>query len=84
MRRTQVYLDDQLWDILYTRALKEKTTVSELVRQAIREQYLGNREQRMLVMQRFIGIRKATKAAPYSTEEVRSLRRGSRVDRLDQ
>ena len=46
MRRTQLYLDDQLWGALHARARTEKTTVSELVRQAVRERYLGDREQR--------------------------------------
>ena len=41
MRRTQLYLDDQLWGALHARAQNEKTTVSELVRQAVRERYLG-------------------------------------------
>ncbi len=45
MRRTQLYLDDQLWNALHARALSQKTTVSQLVREAIREcmaSYMGN------------------------------------------
>lgn len=82
VRRTQLYLDDQLWGALHARARSEKTTVSELVRQAVRERYLGNREQRMLAMQRFIGNRKTSVAATDGVEQVRSLRRGTRLDRL--
>ena len=41
MRRTQMYLEDDLWSALHARARAEKTTVSELVRNAIRERYLG-------------------------------------------
>ncbi len=39
MRRTQLYLDDDLWNALRTRARKEGSTVSDLVRQAARERY---------------------------------------------
>ena len=54
MRRTQLYLDDQLWGALHTRAQSEKTTVSELVRQAVRERYIGNLETRRAAMQSFV------------------------------
>ena len=82
MRRTQLYLDDQLWGALHARARGEKTTISELVRQAVRERYFGNREQRMAAMQHFVGSRNSS-AVVDSVEEVRSLRRGVRLDRLD-
>jgi hypothetical protein len=82
MRRTQLYLDDDLWGMLHTRARSQQTTISELVREAIREQYLGNHGERMKAMQAFIGIRKEAANAPDSTEIVRDLRRGNRLNRL--
>jgi len=82
MRRTQLYLDDQLWGALRARAQSEKTTVSELVRQAVRERYLGDLDRRRAAMQSFVGIRKAHGKDPDGSEEVRRLRRGSRLDRL--
>jgi hypothetical protein len=82
MRRTQLYLDDQLWGALHARARKEKTTVSELVRQAVRERYLGSLEKRKTAMQRFIGIRGVSAGDADVSAEVRRLRRGSRLDRL--
>jgi metal-responsive CopG/Arc/MetJ family transcriptional regulator len=82
VRRTQLYLDDQLWGALHARARREKTTVSELVRQAVRERYLGDREQRRAAMQRFVGVRKSRARGADSMEEVRRLRRGSRLDTL--
>jgi len=81
VRRTQLYLDDQLWSALRTRARRENTTISELVRRAVREQYLGNHEQRMAAMQRLVGIRKSSSAKTVG-EEVRALRQGTRIDRL--
>jgi metal-responsive CopG/Arc/MetJ family transcriptional regulator len=82
VRRTQLYLDDQLWGALHARARREKTTVSELVRQAVRERYLGDREQRRAAMQQFVGVRQSRAQGADSREEVRRLRRGSRLDAL--
>ncbi len=82
MRRTQLYLDDQLWGALHARARSQKTTISELVRQAVRDRYLGSREQRMVAMQRLVGSRKSSTTAIDGVEEVRGLRRGKRVDLL--
>ncbi len=83
MRRTQLFLDDQLWVALHARARSEKTTISELVRQAARERYLRQQDARIGAMQNFVGIRKTRAKAADSSEEVRALRRGSRLDRLD-
>jgi hypothetical protein len=82
VRRIQLYLDDQLWGALHARARSEKTTISELVRQAVRERYLGDHEQRMIAMQRFVGTRKSSSDTIGSAEEIRRLRRGTRLDRL--
>lgn len=83
MRRTQLYLDDNLWNVLHARALSQKTTVSQLVRDAVRERYLGKREEQMKAMQAFVGIRKESAGAPGAVESVRQLRRGGRMDRLE-
>jgi hypothetical protein len=77
-----MYLDDDLWGALHARAQSQHTTVSELVRGAVRERYFGKRDRRMEAMQAFIGIRKGVTEAPDAVETVRSLRRGSRLDRL--
>ena len=82
MRRTQLYLDDQLWGALHARARSEKTTISELARQALRDRYIGDIERRMTAMQNFIGIRKPRPGDLDSRTEVRRLRGGSRLDRL--
>ena len=82
MRRTQLYLDDQLWEALHARAQRDKTTISDLVRRAVRKCYLGGREQRAAAMQNFVGARKSRRERTGSIEEVRRLRRGSRLDRL--
>ncbi len=82
MRRTQLYLDDQLWGALHARARSEKTSVSELVRQAVRERYLGDLDRRRAAMQSVVGIRKVQGDDDDAGREVRRLRRGSRLERL--
>ena len=82
MRRTQLYLDDQLWNALHTRARSEGTTVSELVRQTVRQRYLGDLDQRRKAMLAFVGTRKESSKATDATAEIRRLRQGSRLDRL--
>ena len=82
MRRTQLYLDDHLWDALHARARHQKTTISELVREAVRERYLGPPEQQMKAMQEFVGIRKKRSYSLDSVEYVRRVRRGDRLERL--
>ena len=84
MHRTQLYLDDDLWKALRTRARKQRTTISELVRQAARERYLGNLEKRSKAMEAIVGIWKDRTDLPDSTEYVRSLRRDTRMERLKQ
>ena len=84
MRRTQLYLDDDLWNTLHTRARSEGTTISALVRHAARERYLGNLDERREAMEAIVGIWKDRTDLPDSTEEyVRSLRRDTRIERLE-
>jgi len=82
VRRTQLYLDDHLWKTLHARARSRRTTVSALVREAVRERYLGPRDERMKAMQAFVGIRKPAPGEPDAVEIVRGLRGGDRLDRL--
>jgi len=84
VRRTQLYLDDSLWSALHARARSRKTTISELVREAVRAQFPGGREERKMAMQGFVGIRKERQGIPDAVEYVRSLRRGDRLERLSE
>jgi hypothetical protein len=77
-----MYLDDDLWEVLHAQARRQGTTVSELVRQAARERYMGKLDERRRAMEAFVGIREDSTDEPDSTEEVRRLRRGSRMERL--
>ena len=82
MRRTQLYLDDDLWNALHARARQEGTTISELVRVAARERYLGSLDARKRAMQAVVGIRKDRKDLANTEAYVRRLRRGIRLKRL--
>ena len=82
MRRTQLYLEEDLWTMLHTRARESDTSVSELVRQALRERYLGDQDQRQKAMLRIIGMRKARPEFADSEAYIRGLRRGKRLERL--
>jgi hypothetical protein len=83
VRRTQLYLDDDLWNALHTRARKQRTTISDLVRQAVRDRYLGNLEERRKAMEGLVGIWKDRTDLPDSTEEyVRGMRRDTRREGL--
>jgi Ribbon-helix-helix protein, copG family len=82
VRRTQLYLDEDLWTALRLRSRQEGTTVSELVRQAVRERYLGKSEERKRAMQAFVGIRKDRSDMADPESYIRELRRGSRLERL--
>ncbi len=81
MKRTQLYLDDQLWNALHTRARGQKTTISALVREAVRERYLGPEEAKRRAMLAFVGIRKDAPTTD-AVEYIRNLRRGNRLERL--
>jgi len=82
VKRTRLYLDEDLWNALHARSHTQKTTVSELVRKAVRERYLGKQDERMKAMQAFVGIRRGRSEPADSVEYVRKLRRGGRLDRL--
>ena len=81
MRRTQLYLDDDLWSTLHAKARLEGATVSELVRVAVRERYLGNLEERRQAMLGIIGLWKDREDLEDTETMVRKLRSGTRLKR---
>jgi hypothetical protein len=82
VRRTQLDLDDQSWQTLHADAQTSGTTISDLVRKAVREKYFGNAGARAAAMRNFVGIRKNRRDIPDSTEYIRGLRRGNRLAAL--
>lgn len=82
MRRTQLYLEDELWKALHIRARQSKSTVSEIVRQALREKYLGDPAGRKEALLAVVGLWKDRTDLPNTEAYVRSLRRDSRLERI--
>ena len=82
MRRTQLYMEDDLWKALHAEARRERTTISDLVRRAVRERYPANREKRRAAMMAWAGLWKDRDDLPETEEYVRNLRDDHRLDRL--
>ncbi len=82
MKRTQLYLDDDLWEALHLRARLNNTTVSELVRTAARDKYMGNLEERRAAMLGIVGLWKDRTDLPDTETYIRNLRDDDRLERL--
>lgn len=82
VRRTQLYLDEDLWRLLHVRARKEKTTVSDLVRRAVRDRYQNGKEERRAAMESVIGLWKDRDDLPETESFIRELRGDDRLERL--
>ena len=82
MRRTQLYIDEELWGTLRIRSQQAGTSVSELVRQAVREKYSTGLAGRQQAMRAFAGIWKDRSDLADSQAYLRALRKGSRLKRL--
>jgi hypothetical protein len=86
MRRTQLYLEDDLWHALKSRARQSGSSMSELVRKAVRDAYIGSAIDRRAAMSGIIGLWKDRDDIGNPQQYVRELRRPTgkqtRLDRL--
>jgi Ribbon-helix-helix protein, copG family len=82
MRRTQLYLEDDVWAALQIRSRESGLSMSELVRVAVRERYLDHADKRKQALQSIMGLWKDRADLPETEEYVRSMRRDSRRERL--
>ena len=78
MKRTQLYLDEDIWKVLHIRSRQSGTSISELVRQAVRDKYGSSPANRREAMQAWVGIWKDRKDLPSTEAYVRQLRKGGR------
>lgn len=78
MKRTQLYLDEGIWKLLQIRSRLSGTSISELVRQAIREKYGISAEKRRQAMQAVVGMWKDRTDLPDTETYIRQLRKGRR------
>ena len=81
MRRTQLYLDEDLWNALHFHARLNGSTVSELVRKAARDKYMGNPEERREAMEGIVGLWKDRKDIGDTDAYIRKMRKGTRQRR---
>jgi hypothetical protein len=82
MRRTQLYLDDDIWKALHIQSRQRRTSVSDLVRQAVRDRYGSSPANRRQAMMALVGIWKDRDDLPDATTYIRRLRRGKRLKRI--
>lgn len=82
MKRTQLYLEEDVWRLLQVLARECNSSVSHLVRQAIREKYCARATKRKEVFQSVVGLWRNRKDLPDSETYVRTLRQGDRLRRI--
>lgn len=82
MKRTQLYLHEDIWKALHIRSRQQRTTISELVRQAVRDKYGSSPANRRQAMQAMVGLWRNRKDLTDSETYVRRLRKGKRLRRL--
>lgn len=81
MRRTQLYLDQDLWNALHFHARLNGSTISELIRKAARDKYMGNPEERRAAMEGIVGLWKDRKDLGETEAFLRKMRNSARRQR---
>ena len=83
MKRTQLYLDEQMARALVALSRQRGTTVSELVRESVREKYMSKKElNKASLARKLCGIWEARKDLKDIDRAIRNLRKGTRLKRL--
>ena len=85
MKRTQLYIDEGLFQKLIVLSREKKTTVSDLVRKALEKIY-GRRkksEDFLKALTTSAGIWKDREDLPATDEYIRSLRKSTRLNGFD-
>jgi nuclear transport factor 2 (NTF2) superfamily protein len=83
MKRTQLYLDEEMARILETLSRQKGTTISELVRASLRENYMPGKDLDKVGLARTLaGIWKSRGDLKDGRATVRKLRKGSQLRRF--
>ena len=83
MKRTQLYLDEDMAKRLAALSRQRGTTVSELVRESVREKYItGKGLDKAALAKELTGIWAGRKDLARPERVIRSLRKGKRLKRL--
>ena len=79
MKHTQLYLDEDIWKVLRVHARLFRTSISALIRQAVRDKYGISPAKRKKAMQAVAGMWKDRTDLPETETYVRRLRNGRRL-----
>jgi len=82
MKRTQLYLEEDVWKVLQILSRQSGASISDLVRQAVRERYVGGKANRQQVLMSVVGLWRNRKDLPNTDSYVRGLRQGKRLERV--
>jgi hypothetical protein len=82
MKRTQLYLDEDIWKALHIQSRQRRTSISELVRMAVRDRYGASQTNRRQAMKAIVGMWRDRKDLSDAGAYVRQLRKGKRLKRL--
>ena len=83
MKRTQLYLSEEMARTLAALSRQKGATVSELVRESVRQKYMGRKEMDKVTLARQLsGIWRNRKDLRDLEGTVRRLRRGTRLKRF--
>jgi len=82
MKRTQLYIEEDVWKRLQILSRQSGTSISDLVRKAVRNQYMSGPENSRNVLMSVVGLWKNRTDLPDTDTYVRSLRKGKRIERI--
>ena len=83
MKRTQLYLDEEMARTLAALSRQKATTVSELVRESVQEKYMSRKEiDKVSLAQQLSGVWGSRKDLKEIDRTIRRLRKGTRLKRL--
>jgi len=81
MKRAQLHFDDDICNTLHIQARQAGTSISELVRRAVRDKYRNTPTNRRRAMREWMGIWHGRKGLPDSETYLRRLRKGTGLRR---
>lgn len=83
MKRTQLYLDEEMARTLAALSRQKGATISELVRESVQEKYMSRKEiDKVSLAQQLSGIWRNRKDLKEIDRTIRRLRKGTRLKRL--
>jgi hypothetical protein len=75
-------MEEDVWKVLEMNAREQRRSISDLVRQAVREKYLASPSHKRDVMMSVVGLWKDRDDLGDTEAYVRKLRKGERISRL--